>query len=104
MFYTALDVLSGDVEASETFVKASSLHGQSTWILCYDTFADLYIQAAASSGTGERPVDPLTRARQAFNLACVEQLVPLLSLNTIEYSVFPLCLPYAQVALFTFLF
>jgi hypothetical protein len=25
VFYTALDVLSGDVEASETFVKASSL-------------------------------------------------------------------------------
>ena len=27
VFYTALDVLSGDVEASETFVKALSLHG-----------------------------------------------------------------------------
>jgi len=27
VFYTALDVLSGDVEACETFVKALSLHG-----------------------------------------------------------------------------
>ena len=27
VFYTALDVLSGDIEASETFVKALSLHG-----------------------------------------------------------------------------
>lgn len=33
VFYTALDVLSGDVEASETFVKALSLHGWSTWLL-----------------------------------------------------------------------
>ena len=55
----------------------------------------------ASSSTGEGPADPLTRARQAFNLACVEQLVPLLSLDTIEYCVFPLCLPYAQAVLFT---
>jgi len=82
VFYTALDVFSGDVVASETFVKASSLH------------------VAASSSTGERPPDPLTRARhwQAFNLACVEQLVPLLSLDTIEYHVFPLCLPHLNDA------
>ena len=33
VFYTALDVLSGDVEASETFVKASSLHGWPTWFM-----------------------------------------------------------------------
>ena len=41
------------------------------------------------------------RAHQAFNLACVEQLVPVLSLDTIEHCVFPLCLPYAQTILFT---
>lgn len=80
VFYTALDVLSSDVEASETFVKALSLH------------------VATSSSTGERPADPLTRARQAFNLACVEQLVPLLSLDMIEYCVFPLCLPHLNDA------
>jgi hypothetical protein len=33
VFYTALDVLSGDVETSETFVKALSLHGQSMWLV-----------------------------------------------------------------------
>lgn len=53
-------------------------------------------KVVASSGSGEHPADPLTRARQAFNLACAEQLAPLLSLDTIEYCVFPLCLPYAQ--------
>ena len=58
-------------------------------------------KVAASSSTGECPADPLTRARQAFNLACVEQLVPLLSLDTIEHCVFPLCLPYAQTVFFT---
>ena len=104
VFYSALDVLSADVEASENFVKASSLHGWSTWILRHDTFTDLSIQVEASSSTGERPMDPLTRARQAFNLACVEQLVPLLSLDTIEHCVFPLCLPYVQVAPFIPLF
>jgi len=35
VFYTALDVLSGDVEASETFVKALSLHGQSTRLMLW---------------------------------------------------------------------
>jgi hypothetical protein len=100
VFYSALDVLSVDVEASETFAKASSLHGWSTWILRHDVFTDLSILVAADSNAAERRADPLTRARQAFNLACVEQLVPLLSLDTIEQCVFPLCLPYAQVVLF----
>ena len=96
VFYSALDVLSADVEASEIFVKALSLHGWSTWVLRHDTFTDLSIQVVASSSTGKPSPDPLTRARQAFNLACVEQLVPLLSLDTIEHCVFPLCLPYVQ--------
>ncbi len=30
VFYSALDILSADVEASETFVKALDPHGQST--------------------------------------------------------------------------
>jgi len=76
VFYSALDVLSADVSASEIFVKALSPF------------------VAATSSVGESSSDPLTRARQAFNLACVEQLVPLLSLNTIEHAVFPLCLPH----------
>ena len=99
VFYTALDVLSGDVEASETFVKTLCLHGKSTRLM-YVTFTDYLVKVTANSSTGERPADPLTLARQAFNLACVEQLVPLLSLDTIEYCVFPMCLPYAQAVLF----
>lgn len=93
VFYSALDVLSADVEASETFVRSLNAHGWSTWVLCHDLFADLSIRVTASSSTGQRPAGPLTRARQAFNIACVEQLVPQLSPNTIEHSVFPLCLP-----------
>jgi hypothetical protein len=104
VFYSALDVLSADVEASEEFVRVLSLHGWSTWILRHDAFTDLFIQVEATSSTGDSPAEPLARARQAFNLACVEQLVPLLSLDTIEHCVFPLCLPYAQLVLFVSLF
>lgn len=75
-------------------------------VLCYDQLADLSIQvsAASSSSAGERPADALTRTRQAFNLTCAEQLVPLLSLDTIEHCVFPLCLPYARIISLTALF
>ena len=75
-------------------------------VLCHDQFADLSIQVstASSSSTGERPADVLTRSRQAFNLTCAEQLVPLLSLDTIEHCVFPLCLPYARIISLTALF
>lgn len=75
-------------------------------VSCHDQFADLSIQVsvASSSSAGERPPDALTRARQAFNLTCAEQLVPLLSLDTIEHYVFPLCLPYAQIISLTDLF
>jgi len=55
------------------------------------------LHVAASSST-ERPADPLTRARQAFNLACVEQLVPVRSHDTIGHSLFPLCLPHLNDA------
>jgi hypothetical protein len=61
----------------------------------------IYLFKVAASSSTERPADPLTRARQAFNLACVEQLVPVRSHDTIGHSLFPLCLPYAQAVLFT---
>ncbi|KAH9179328.1 hypothetical protein EDB89DRAFT_1926603 [Lactarius sanguifluus] len=80
VFYSALDVLSADVEASETFVKSLNAH------------------VSASSSTGGRTANPLMRARQAFNLACIEQLVPLLGLDTIENIAFPLCLPHLDDA------
>lgn len=75
-------------------------------VLCHDQFADLSIQVstASSSNAEERPADALTRSRQAFNLTCAEQLVPLLSLDTIEHRVFPLCLPYARIISLTALF
>ena len=75
-------------------------------VLCHDQFADLSIQVPVASGSsaGERPADPLTRSRLAFDLTCDEQLVPLLSRNTIEHCVFPLCLPYAWVISLTALF
>ncbi|KAH9980191.1 hypothetical protein BGW80DRAFT_1163428 [Lactifluus volemus] len=76
VFYSALDVLSADVEASDTFVRSLNAHVPTT------------------SNKGLTPKDSLIRARQAFNLACVEQLVPLLTADTIEHVVFPLCLPH----------
>jgi hypothetical protein len=68
-------------------------------VLYHGQFVDLSIQVstASSSSAEERPADALTRSRQAFNLTCAEQLVPLLSLDTIEHRVFPLCLPYARI-------
>ncbi|KAF8272006.1 hypothetical protein EI94DRAFT_1796647 [Lactarius quietus] len=80
VFYSALDVLSADIEASETFVKSLNTH------------------VSASSSTEGRTANPLIRARQTFNLACIEQLVPLLCLDTIENVAFPLCLPHLDDA------
>jgi hypothetical protein len=57
----------------------------------------IYLQVPTTSNKGLTPKDSLIRARQAFNLACVEQLVPLLTADTIEHVVFPLCLPYAYL-------
>ncbi|KAH9080433.1 hypothetical protein EDB83DRAFT_2339407 [Lactarius deliciosus] len=56
------------LDRAETFVKSLNAHGG-------------------------RTANPFIRARQAFNLACIEQLVPLLGLDTIENIAFPLCLP-----------
>jgi hypothetical protein len=80
VFYSALDVLSADVEASETFVK--SLHAHVSEI----------------SNTGGCTPNAHERARQTFILACIEQLVPLLCLDTIENVAFPLCLPHLDDA------
>lgn len=80
VFYSALDVLSADVEASEAFVKS------------------LNTRVSASYNTGGRTANSLIRARQTFNLACIEQLVPLLCFDTIENVVFPLCLPHLDDA------
>ncbi|KAI9058201.1 hypothetical protein FKP32DRAFT_1581696 [Trametes sanguinea] len=74
-FYMALDVLSSDQEASERFVE------------------ELVSDAACALGVDNLP-RPLLDARKAFALACVEQLVPILSEETIRTRVYPLCYPH----------
>ncbi|KAI0631994.1 hypothetical protein C8Q77DRAFT_1210348 [Trametes polyzona] len=77
-FYMALDVLASDGDAAERFVTA----------LC---------RGADTVGKG-KAVETVPRtlldARKAYQLACVEQLVPVLSEDTIRSRVFPLCLPH----------
>ncbi|KAI0333742.1 hypothetical protein GY45DRAFT_1319349 [Cubamyces sp. BRFM 1775] len=77
-FYMTLDVLAASDEAAERFVAE----------LCQG-------QAISEKGKG---VDNIPRslqdAREAFVLACVEQLVAKLSEETIQTRVFPLCLPH----------
>ncbi|KAJ8455269.1 hypothetical protein ONZ51_g12546 [Trametes cubensis] len=77
-FYMALDILTASDEAAERFV-AELLRGKIT----------------SSKGKG---VDVIPRslhdARAAFMLACVEQLIPKLSEETIRTRVFPLCVPH----------
>ncbi|EIW59549.1 uncharacterized protein TRAVEDRAFT_147587 [Trametes versicolor FP-101664 SS1] len=76
-FYMALDVLASSEDAAERFVSE----------LCQR-------EGLAGKGKG---VDTLPRslldARKAFALACVEQLVPKLSEETIQTRVYPLCHP-----------
>ncbi|KAL6301960.1 hypothetical protein BKA93DRAFT_827783 [Sparassis latifolia] len=68
VFYMALDVLSASPVESEHFVLDLS-----------DTFK------------GAEAVPP---AKKAYALACIEQLVPVLSDERIKADVFPLCLPH----------
>ncbi|OSD07371.1 hypothetical protein PYCCODRAFT_1430626 [Trametes coccinea BRFM310] len=77
-FYMALDVLSSDQEASERFVEELTRG-------C----------GASEKGKGvDNLPRPLLNARKAFALACVEQLVPILSEETIQTRVYPLCYPH----------
>ncbi|KAL7280056.1 hypothetical protein ACG7TL_006470 [Trametes sanguinea] len=77
-FYMALDVLSSDQKASERFVEELTRG-------C----------GASEKGKGVDNLPcPLLNARKAFALACVEQLVPILSEETIRTRVYPLCYPH----------
>ena len=92
-FYTALDVLSSDIDATESFVRSIWAEGeQCSFRMCPTSNYRRYLTPGSSSST-EPPSSPLIRSKQALHLACVEQLVPVLKLSTVEYSVFPLCLP-----------
>ncbi|KAI0250729.1 hypothetical protein BJV78DRAFT_1216457, partial [Lactifluus subvellereus] len=50
-------------------------------------------QLYGSNNGGSTGTNPLIHARESFDLACVEQRVPLLSPDTIERIAFPFCLP-----------
>ncbi|KAI0056552.1 hypothetical protein BV25DRAFT_1920897 [Artomyces pyxidatus] len=69
-FYMALDVLAADAVAAEAYVfgLGHEQHGESS-------HSDV-------------------RAKSAFNLAAIEQLVPVLALPVLETIVLPLCLPH----------
>lgn len=108
-FYTALDLLSADVAASETYVrKMSSREGMSALrlplflVLKFEQVAESS-NSLPSSGSNISLTDLRTHtavsSKRALDLACIEQLVPVLSLATIETSVFPLCLPYVSFKL-----
>ncbi|KAI0763632.1 hypothetical protein BD413DRAFT_606606 [Trametes elegans] len=77
-FYMALDVLAASDAAAERFV-AELCQGNGT--------------SAKGKATETLPRS-LLDAKRAFALACVEQLVAVLSADTIQTSVFPLCLPH----------
>ena len=55
-------------------------------ILC----ADIY---PAPSSNAHPTARAFVTSKQAFYLACIEQLIPVLSPATIEKYLFPLCLP-----------
>lgn len=68
-FYLALDVLVNNADESEQFVRG----------LCDEMW---------SSGT-----HPVQRAKKAFALNAIEQLIPALSPTTIQTIVLPVCSP-----------
>ncbi|KAI0320160.1 hypothetical protein OF83DRAFT_656818 [Amylostereum chailletii] len=83
VFFTALDLLSADVQASDIFARSISVK---------DTLA------ASSTSTSSPANTPFYRSTRSFQLACVEQLVPVLNLETIEAHISPLCLPHLHDA------
>lgn len=76
LFYSALDVLSTDQAASEKFVVS----------LC---------QAGKQDTTSSKSSKVMESAKMAFSLACIEQLVPIISEEGIQNQIFNMCLPYA---------
>ncbi|EGN98046.1 hypothetical protein SERLA73DRAFT_109381 [Serpula lacrymans var. lacrymans S7.3] len=71
-FYTALDVLSADSAESERFVRE----------LC-----------DSLKSNGINSIHPVQKVKQAFALASIEQLVPVLDPVIVEDVILPLCLP-----------
>ncbi|RPD77986.1 hypothetical protein L226DRAFT_544371 [Lentinus tigrinus ALCF2SS1-7] len=77
-FYMALDVLSASEAEAGRFVQE----------LCY------HESISAKGKAVETLPRVLLDAKKAFALACVEQLVPVLSEAVIQSQVYPLCHPY----------
>ncbi|KAI5122454.1 hypothetical protein M0805_008765 [Coniferiporia weirii] len=73
VFYTAVDILSSDAQESEAFV------------------GDLIKGVDPSSIAGLPLAHTFVSAKRAFALACIEQLVPVVSDVCIERDVLPLC-------------
>ena len=80
VFYSALDVLSADVEASETFVKSLNTHGLSITCCCPNHFTHLLVPSfgkfqhrwayGESSHTGSASIQPCVhRAARSLTLS-----------------------------------
>lgn len=76
-FYTALDVLASDLVECGRFVR--ELCGEITNL---------------RANKGSEPKKITMEAKEAFALACAEQLVPVLDNQTVREYVYPLCEPY----------
>ncbi|KAF9236500.1 hypothetical protein BU15DRAFT_89117 [Melanogaster broomeanus] len=72
-FYLALDVLASNQEESEQFVMG----------ICEEIWS-----------SGHASTHDLQRAKEAFALSAIEQLVPVLSTSTIQTFVLPFCSPH----------
>lgn len=73
-FYTALDVLSSDITESRHFVRE----------VCTEV-----AQVRAAAGSKKK----VKESKEAYALAAVEQLVPILDNRTIRDDIYPLCEP-----------
>lgn len=71
-FYLALDVLANNADESEQFVKG----------LCDEMWSSGFVST-----------HPVQRAKKAFALSAIEQLVPVMSPTTIQTIVLPFCSP-----------
>lgn len=76
-FYTALDLLASDPTECGRFVR--ELCGEITNL---------------RANKGGEPNKTSVKAKEAFALACTEQLVPVLDNQTVREYVYPLCEPY----------
>ncbi|KAG8214732.1 hypothetical protein J3R82DRAFT_9820 [Butyriboletus roseoflavus] len=72
-FYLALDVLANNPDESEQFVRG----------LCDEIWSSEFLST-----------HPVQRAKKAFALSAIEQLVPVLSPTTIQTTVLPVCSPH----------